>query len=460
MNTQPSNIEAEQAVLGALLLNNEVIDRLGFLQPEHFYEPVHAMIFAIAREKIQAGILASPVTLKPFVADDPGIKELGGVEYLARLAGATISIVSARDYATLVVDLYSRRQVIQVAEGAIAIAGGFVEDQDASSAITYLDEHLDEIRAATQRRPPSVTLGRALVVAMEKMHGAMKHGAGTPTGLASLDRRIGGLIDGDIYIIAGRPSMGKTALAVSLARRVAARGRVAIFSSLEMQPEDLAIRAASEALREGGGVVHYTNIRRGRLEEDEARQVLLTAQDMADLPIHIIESHVRRLSHLQGEVRRLVKRARAQGNEIGAVFIDYLGLIGGFEKLGENARLTIIMRGLKELAGELKVPLVVLAQLNRQVESRDDKRPRLSDLRDSGSIEQDADTVIFCYREEYYLERTEPKLSHESYADWQVLMDDARGKMDLGLAKQRMGKTGTVELRCDLATNSVWDVER
>ncbi len=237
-----ANIEAEQALLGALLLNNEVLDRIGFVTPEHFYEPVHGRIFTQARDWVQAGKLASPVTLKPVLAEDEGLQELGGTAYLARLAGATISIVAARDYAETVMELYSRREVITAAEGAIAIASSFTEDSGASQAIDHLDGDLDAIRGNTQRRAPSVSFGKAMVSAMERMVEAREHGAGTPTGIASLDDRIGGLYPGDLLYIAGRPSMGKTALAVSMARRIATRGRAVIFSSLEMQSEDLGIR--------------------------------------------------------------------------------------------------------------------------------------------------------------------------------------------------------------------------
>ena len=451
------NIECEQALLGALLLNNEVLDQIGFIAPEHFYEPVHGRIFTQARDWIQAGKLASPVTLKPVLAEDEGLQELGGTDYLARLAGATISIVAAPDYAEMVMELYSRREVITAAESAIAIAGAFTEDGGAAQAIEHLDGDLDAIRGNTQRRAPSVSFATAMTSAMKRMLEARNHGAGTPTGIASLDNRIGGLYPGDLLYIAGRPSMGKTAVAISMARRIATRGRTVIFSSLEMQSEDLGIRMASEALRERGRNIPYRDVRQGRVNDDEARIVMEVGRDMEALPIEIIESHVRRLPHLQSEIRRLVRRARTKGQEIGAIFIDYLGLIE-LNVPNDNSRVSQISATLKGMAGEHKVPVVVLAQLNRQVENRDDKRPRLADLRDSGSLEQDADTVIFCYRDEYYRERMEPDpKAIERHSAWLVNMDSCRGKMDLIIAKQRMGPVGTVALECDLATNSIWD---
>ncbi|MEE8454612.1 MAG: DnaB-like helicase C-terminal domain-containing protein [Limibaculum sp.] len=452
-----------EGLLGALLLNNEVLDRIGFLAPEHFYEPVHGRIFTQARDWIQAGKLASPVTMKTVLAEDEGLQELGGTDYLARLAGATISVLAAPDYAETVMELYSRREVITAAESAIAIAGGFTEDGGASQAIEHLDGDLDAIRGNTQRRAPSVSFATATTSAMERMVEARNHGAGTPTGIASLDRQIGGLYPGDLLYIAGRPSMGKTALAVSMARRIATRGRTVIFSSLEMQSEDLGIRMASEALRECGHTIAYRDVRQGRVDDYQAETFMRASLDIEHLPIEIIESHVRRLAHLQSEIRRLVRRARTKGQEIGAIFIDYLGLIE-LNVPNDNSWVSQISAALKGMAGEHKVPLVVLAQLNRQVENRDDKRPRLADLRDSGSIEQDADTVIFCYREEYYEERTEPKERAQpneddikKHAAWEIKMDRCRGKLDLIVAKQRMGPVGTVTLECDLATNSIWD---
>ena len=268
---------------------------------------------------------------------------------------------------------------------------------------------------------------------------------------------IGGLYPGDLLYIAGRPSMGKTALAVSMARRVATRGRTVIFATLEMQPEDLAIRMASEALRERGHALSYRDVRQGRIDDCQAETFMRVGLDLEHLPIEIIESHVRRLPHLQSEVCRLGRRARTRGEEIGCVIIDYLGLVE-LNVANDNSRVSQISAALKGMAGEHKVPVVVLAQLNRQVENRDDKRPRLADLRDSGSIEQDADVVIFCYREEYYRERMEPDPRDiEKHSAWQVKMDSCRGKLDLIVAKQRMGPVSTVKLECDLATNSIWD---
>ena len=230
-----------------------------------------------------------------------------------------------------------------------------------------------------------------------------------------------------------------------------------VIANIEAEQALLGIRMASEALRERGHTIPYPDVRQGRVTDCQAMTFMRASRDIEGLPIEIIESHVRRLPHLQSEIRRLVKRARTKGQEIGAIFIDYLGLIE-LNVPNDNSRISQISAALKGMAGEHKVPVVVLAQLNRQVENRDDKRPRLADLRDSGSIEQDADAVIFCYRAEYYEERVEPSEDdNKKYIAWQMKMEKCRGKLDLIVAKQRMGPIGTVKLECDLATNSIWD---
>lgn len=254
--------------------------------------------------------------------------------------------------------------------------------------------------------------------------------------------------------------MGKTAVAQSIAQRIARRGRAVIFASLEMQSEDLVIRMASEALRDRGQEVPYQAIRAGRLTDDEAEAILIASSEIEKLPIHIIESHVRRLTHLQAEIRRLVRKVTTKGQEIGAVIIDYLGLIDAGTGFGnDNSRISYVSQQLKAVAGENKVPLIVLSQLNRAVEQREDKRPQLSDLRDSGSLEQDADAVIFAYREEYYHERAEPTPDADKWPEWKAHMERIQGRLDLIVAKQRMGPIGAVKLRCDLKTNSIWDDE-
>lgn len=456
----PANIEAEQAILGAVMLTPECLDRLGRLEAEHFYDPVHADIYRIAWDKHARGEHVSPITMKGPLGDHAGLREIGGTQYLARLADSVIALSAVREYADAVINLYTRREIIGAAERAIEAAR---TGESPDGALTSLDGDLDVLRQHTQRRVASVSFGKALSSAMQRMVTARDEGPATPTGLATLDKKLGGLFAGNMILLGGRPGMGKTALAQSLARRIAKRGRAVAFASLEMTSDDLAIRMASEELREKGTRVPYTQARNGWVTDDEAEALMYAARGMERLPIEIIESHVRKLPHLHSEIRRLVTRWRARDMEIGAVFIDYLTLAqpGSDRWQNDNARISHVSQALKGIASELNVPMVVLAQLNRGVESREDKRPQMSDLRDSGSLEQDADAILFCYREEYYHERREPDRNDiDKWADWEAQRQRLKGRMEIIGAKQRMGPAFTVGVGCDLATNSFWDAER
>jgi replicative DNA helicase len=456
IQANPSNIEAEQALLGAILLNNEILGSLRGLEADHFYEPVHGRIFALASQWIGEGRLASPVTLKPSLCDDEGLRELGGPVYLARLAGSTISIVAAPDYAKIVREMYGRRAVIEAAELASIRASSFGEEGGVVEAMIGLDEDLDAIRGFTQTKAPSITFAQASVRAAERMLEAQAHGGGEKTGLAAVDSLLGGLYPGDLILLAGRPSMGKTALAISIARSIAARGVHVKLASLEMQEPDIAMRMVSESLRVGNVKIPYRDIRAGTLQEHQVKTVLEGYRDMEALPIDIIGPHVRRLQHLIAEIRRTVKKSRAQGHPVGVIIIDYLGLIQcNIEN--DNSRMSAIVAAVKGLAAELGVAIIALSQLNRKVEDRNNKRPLLNDLRDSGSLEQDADTVLFVYRAEYYLQREEPQTGSDAHPEWMQAMDEARGKMDIICAKQRNGAVGSVTVDAELETNSFWD---
>lgn len=458
----PASIEAEQIVLGTIMLYPDYLDRIGFLVPDHFYDPVHADILRACLAKRSKGEHVSPVTLKTTLGNHPGLQQLGGAPYLARLVGAVpiVSVGNVRDIALDVVEMAARRDVIRAAEMAITAATSLDEAGGADAALIGLEADIDAIRERIQRRAPSVHMAEALAKAVERMARSIREGPATPTGIAALDRLMGGLYAGDMILLGGRPSMGKTALAQSIARRVAARGRAVVFASLEMQSEDLMIRMLSEALRERGAEVPYLSIRRGAITEDESGLIGERALAMDRLPIEIIESHIRRLPRLEAEISRIVRRWRQRGHEIGAVIVDYLGLIQPADDRwqSDNSRVAHFSASLKGLFSELKVPGIVLSQLNRQVENRDDKRPQMSDLRDSGSLEQDADAILFAYREEYYLERRRPHPDDPKWIDWMADLDRARGRMEVIVAKQRMGAVGTVNLACDLATNSIWDL--
>jgi len=426
----------------------------------HFYDPVHADIFRAVQAKRARGEHISPVTMKGPLGGHEGLSQLGGTEYLARLAGSVISTGTVAEVAADMVEISARRDVISAAERAIFTARALDEDGGADAAVQGLEADLDWIREGFRRQRASASLSETVDSAIREMIAARDKGPATPTGFADLDHLIGGLFAGDMVLIGGRPSMGKTALAQSMAHRIARRGRSVIFASLEMRGEDLAFRMVSEAAREQGRDIHYQSLRRGNVDDDEARAAMEAAITIQPLPVDVVGPHIRRMPDLSGEISRLARRRRSQGAEIGAVIIDYLGLIQPAQDRwqSDNSRIAAISQSLKGLAHSLAVPLVVISQLNRQVENRDDKRPQMSDLRDSGSLEQDADCILFAYREEYYLQRLMPSPDDMRYPEWLADFEQARGRMDVICAKQRMGPTGTATLACDLATNSIWDM--
>ena len=455
----PQNIEAEQAVLGAVLLNQNTLDRLGFLLPDHFFDPVHARIFAACRKRYEAGEHVSAVVMRSIIGSDPGLQELGGPDYLGRLAAAVVAVSAAPDYARAIVELYSRREVITAAENAVTAATAMDADSGAEEAIERLERDLDTIRGRTQLKRATAGAQIAMTDAVDRMLEAREKGPGTPTGIADLDEHMGGLYPGDLTIIAGRPGMGKSLVATAIARRIAERRRHVIVSSLEMPETDIANRWISERLRTRGQGIAYRDMRRGRLDDDQTRTIIETALALSELPVDFIGMHVRRLSHIAAEVRRITRKARANGDEVGAFVLDYIGLVDlGDDRLTENQKITRITGALKALAGELKIPVIALSQLSRGVETRENKRPFLSDLRDSGSIEQDADNVIFCYRDEYYLERARPTEDDERFPEWAVRVERTRGKLELISAKQRNGAVGTVTVGCDPAFNRIYDL--
>jgi replicative DNA helicase len=456
----PSNIEAEQALLGAILVNNEVFDRVsGLLEPHHFYDPVHGRIFETASRRIQKNALASPVTLKAFFEDDAGLAELGGPAYLARLAGAAISIFHARDYAQTIYDLAIRRDLIRIGD----------EIRAKAAAVDTENEPKDQIVEAEQQL---YTLGEKgkyeggfqsfLAAATEAVHTAnaayQRDGglAGISTGLVDMDRKLGGLHPSDLLILAGRPSMGKTALATNIAFNIAKAyregerpdgshgaidGGVVGFFSLEMSAEQLATRILSEQSQ-----VPSERIRRGDMEEEEFRRFVEAARALEKVPLHIDDTPALPISTLAARARRL---KRQHGLDV--LFVDYLQLVRpATAKDSRVNEVSEITQGLKAIAKELDIPVVALSQLSRQVENRDDKRPQLSDLRESGSIEQDADVVMFVYREEYYKEREKPS-DHDTEAilKWQDEMENVRNRAEAIIGKQRHGPIGSVEMMFD-----------
>ncbi len=454
---QPHNIEAEQALLGALLLNNEIYDRIAaVVEPHHFYDPVHGRIFETASKRIQKNALASPVTLKPFLAEDEGLAELGGTDYLARLAGAAISIVAAKDYAQTIRDLAMRRDLIRIGDEIQARATDFTEDTEPPEQITEAEQSLYSLAERGKYEGGFVSFASAATGAANIVNAAFQRGgglAGISSGLNELDYKLGGLRQSDLLILAGRPSMGKTALATNLAFNIAMKykkgekpdgtegaidGGVVGFFSLEMSSEQLANRILAAEAR-----IKSHELLSGKLTEDEFKRFLEVARDLERIPLYIDDTPALPISALAARARRLKRQFG-----LDALVIDYLQLVrpASSKDQGRVNEVSEISQGLKAIAKELDIPVIALSQLSRKVEERDDKRPQLSDLRESGSIEQDADVVMFVYRESYYHDRMKPTEDDEKFPDWQAKAEKLHGRAEVIIGKARHGPIGTVDL--------------
>jgi replicative DNA helicase len=453
----PHNIEAEQALLGALLVNNDVYDRVASLVNDtHFYDPVHGRIFDIAAQRIQKNALASPVTLKAFLEDDPGLAELGGPAYLARLAGAAISVFAARDYAQTIYDLAIRRELIAIGQEIAGKAARVEVSSEPKDQIVEAEQKLYQLGEQGSAETGFQSFLHAVTDAVNVANAAYQREggmAGVSTGLDDMDKKLGGLHKSDLLILAGRPSMGKTSLATNIAYNIAKKykkgllpdgsegaveGGVVGFYSLEMSSEQLAARILSEASE-----VPSDQIRRGDMTEAEFRRFVEAAKRLESCPLFIDDTPALPISTLAARARRL---KRTHGLDV--LIVDYLQLVRGTGR-SENRvnEISEITQGLKAIAKELEIPVIALSQLSRQVENREDKRPQLSDLRESGSIEQDADVVMFVFREEYYKEREKPG-DHdiEAMMKWQETMERLHGKAEVVIGKQRHGPIGTIEL--------------
>ncbi len=452
----PHNIEAEQALLGAILVNNDAFDRVSdFLLPEHFSEEVHRRVYDVASQLIRAGKIATPITLKTFL----GEHDLGGItipQYLARLAAEATTVINAEDYGRTIYDLALRRQLILIGEDIVnnaydapvaASPRGQIEDAERK---LYSVAEVGRYDGGFQRFSDALTTAVDMAARAWERDGRL---SGVATGLTDLDRMMGGLQASDLVIVAGRPGMGKTALATNIAFNIAkayefeeradgthatVNGGVVGFFSLEMSAEQLATRIISEQ----AGVASY-KIRRGDITEEDFHHVAEAARDMQSIPFYIDQTGGLSIAQLTARARRL-KRQRG----LDVLVVDYLQLLSGSKTRSDNRvqEMTEITTGLKALAKEMNVPVIALSQLSRQVESRDDKRPQLSDLRESGSIEQDADIVMFVFREEYYLKNKQPREGTEEFLTWQADMERVHGRAEVIIGKQRHGPTGTIEL--------------
>ncbi len=458
----PANLEAEQALLGALLANNKAYERVSeFLAPEHFADPIHGRIYQAIARRVEAGQLADAVTLKAEFEHSGILAEVGGTAYLAQLLGAMVGIINAGDYGRAIHDSWIRRQLVDLGEVVVNRAFGDEEAIDGRAQIEAAEQALFDLATRGSAEGGFITFDRALTEAITGAERAFRrsgHVSGLSTGLRDLDQRLGGLHPADLLILAGRPGMGKTALATKIAfgaalalraeaaAGAAPRAAVAIFS-LEMSAEQLAARILAENAR-----ISSDRIRRGDIAQRDFDRFVEVSRTLTGLPLEIDDTPAITLSALRTRCRRL---KRTSG--LALVVVDYLQLMrpaAGTRPENRVLEISQITQGLKAIAKELAVPVMALSQLSRAVESRDDKRPQLSDLRESGTIEQDADAVMFIYRDEYYLQQRAPKQlafeSEEKYQDalakWQRDMDQVYNKAELFIAKQRHGPTGKIDL--------------
>jgi len=463
----PSNLQAEQALLGALLANNRAYERVSeYLTQVHFADPIHGRIFQAISRRIEAGQLADAVTLKGEFEHSGVLEEVGGTAYLAQLLSSMVGIINAGEYGKAIHDSWLRRQLIDIGETVVNNAFGAEAELDGGAQIEAAEQSLFELATEGGGKDGGfVTFENALVDALkgaERAFNQVGHVMGLTTGLRDIDGKLGGMHPSDLMILAGRPGMGKTALATKIAFGAAKallyearandpnaqpKKQVAIFS-LEMSAEQLATRLLSEEAR-----ISADRIRRGDIGQKEFDKFVEVAREISSLPLQIDDTPAISMSMLRTRCRRL-KRTKG----LALVVVDYLQLMrASAGKPPENRVLEIsqITQGLKALAKELEVPVLALSQLSRQVENREDKRPQLSDLRESGTIEQDSDVVMFIYRDEYYLEQREPKDAafdggadkfHAAHEEWKKKMDQVHNKADLIIAKQRHGPTGSVSL--------------
>ena len=457
----PCNIEAEQALIGSILISNDIYDEIStIVEAEKFFDPIHTKIFETIEILISKGLLANPITLKNYFEKHEGLKELGGQEYLVKITKFSTSTKQAIDYAKIVHEMHVRRQLVKISESVLYNASNSDIDISGEDLIEDAEKSLFELAERGHFSRSILKFENALKQTIEMAKKAYQNDegiVGVPTGLRELDDRLGGLHNQDLVIIAGRPSMGKTSLATNIAFNAAkniqknsSKSSVAFFS-LEMSSEQLSTRILSEQAR-----IKSNDIRRGKISEKEMEQFIETSKNIIELPLYIDETPAITISALSNRARR-VKRLFG----LDLVVIDYIQLMRAVSKKndGRVQEISEITQGLKALAKELNVPVLALSQLSRAVEQRDDKKPQLSDLRESGSIEQDADVVMFVYREEYYLERKEPKVGSIEHAEWQNKMNDILGLAEIIIGKQRHGPTGNVKVEFESMYTKFKDLE-
>jgi replicative DNA helicase len=474
----PQNVEAEAALLGALMIDNRLAEDIQLkLRPDHFHEPVHARIYESILKLIDRNMIASPVTLRPLFEADEEMKELGGPAYLAQLTGSGAAIIGARDFAEQIYELALLRALIGVGREMVESALDTSDSVDPLGQIEAAETALYRVAEEGGGEGNVKSFAEATRMAVQMAEKALNTGgglSGVTTGLDGLNTRTGGLHHSDLTILAGRPGMGKTALATNIAFNAAQRyvrdledgiaaeksaGAAVAFFSLEMSADQLATRILAE---QSG--IPSENLRMGKISQQDFRNLARAAAELESLPLFIDDTAGLTIAALRTRARRL-KRQKG----IGMIVVDYLQLLQGTGRNSNENRvneISEISRGLKTLAKELNVPVLALSQLSRAVEQREDKRPQLSDLRESGSIEQDADIVLFVYREEYYVQSREPKRPiegddakvHDAHQEWARDMERVYGLAELIIAKQRHGATGKVKLKFESKITRFSDV--
>ena len=454
----PNNIEAEQSVIGSILLNNEIFDEINILiTSKNFYDPMHQKIFSAIEKLIYSGMLANPITLKNYFENEKD--ELNVPDYLFKITKFSTSSRQAIEYSKLIYDLYVKRELIKISENIIDIAKLNDLDNDGQSIIENFEKSLFDLAEKGSFSSSLVKFDEAMKMTIEMASNAYKNEegiVGVPTGLTDLDDRLGGLHKSDLLIIAGRPSMGKTSLATNIAFNAAkkiqndGRKSTIAFFSLEMSSEQLSTRILAEQSR-----IKSNDIRRGRISEEQFDKFIETSKNISELPLYIDETPAISIAALSNRARRI---KRLYGLDM--VVVDYIQLMKASNfREGRVQEISEITQGLKALAKELSLPVLALSQLSRAVEHRDDKKPQLADLRESGSIEQDADVVMFVYREAYYLQGKEPRPATVEHAEWQAKMNDISHLAEIIIGKQRHGPTGNVMLEFEAMFTKFKDIQ-
>lgn len=454
---QPVSIESEQALLGAVMINNDALQFVqDFLEPWHFFEPLHVQIYEIMLKLISMGKVANPLTLRTFVPEGLVVEGMTVSQYMARLAASATTIINARDYGRNIRDLALHRQAVSIGEELMRPVPVDIS-QLATDSIDALDDIVATYGTEAERAIAMPALMSKAVDAAAQAYQNEGMLLGMSTGLADLDKKLLGLHGGDLVIMAARPGMGKTALLLSLARNLGRAGHPGQIFSLEMGGVSLAQRMISDELFDNNPL-EYTILRSGRFHERTFERITEAAKAIALLPLTIEQQSSLTLSQIAAKARR---HKRTKGLKWLAV--DYLQLVKSSGRYAGNRVLEVgeITAGLKLLAKELDIPVILLSQLNRQLESREDKRPTMSDLRESGNIEQDADVILMLYREGYYVERAMPRDARpdsEEFASWQIKMKRVGNALDIIVEKQRQGPIGSIRVYCNIGCNAVRDL--